>query len=191
MTMSRYAPWVRLLLALSLGIGGSTVQADSVTGPINPLADGRLSQEELAIIKKSVAKDLSRLQETLLQAMVTDLGDDGQAAPAAVMMMNDKTIKTVSIPEGETIGSATVAIEAFRAGLRSVARHGQIMGAVIGYTVAVNEADQEYAILTEYEHKLGVSGKRLIPYRARDGQLELGNGQDMGKPFFIFHDQKQ
>lgn len=191
MTIFRYRPWGRVFLALTLGICGFTAQADSAADPVNPLADGRLTQDELVIIKKSVAKDLSRLQETLLQAMVADLVDDGQAAPAAVMMMNDKTIKTVSIPEGETIGSATVAIEAFRAGLRSVARHGQIMGAVIGYTVAVNEGDQQYAILTEYEHKLGVSGKRLIPYRARGGQLELGKGQDMGKPFLIFHDKKQ
>jgi len=191
MTMSRYAPWVRVLLMLILGLGGFAVQADSSADRINPLSDGRLSQEELAIIKKSVATDLSRLQEALLENMVKDLADDGLAAPAAVMMMNDKTIKKVSIPEGETIGSATIAIEAYRVGLRSVARHGQILGAVIGYTVAVNGETDDYAILTEYEHKLGVSGKRLIPYRYQGGQLEVGKGQDMDKTFFIFHDEKQ
>ncbi len=191
MNRSRYARRLAGILVLILGLGSPALQADSSGDRINPLEDGRLTREELDIIKKSVAGDLTRLQETLLAAMVKDLEDDGLAAPAAVMMMNDKDIKNVTIPEAEKIGSARVAIEAYRAGLRSVARHGQIMGAVIGYTVEVNGDRDEFAILTEYEHRLGVSGKRLIPYRVREGQLELGKGQDTGKSFYIFHDEKQ
>jgi hypothetical protein len=43
----------------------------------------------------------------------------------------------------------------------------------------------------EHEHRLGVSGIKLIPVRLEDGEASFGEPMSQDKPFQIFYDAKK
>jgi len=80
----------------------------------------------------------------------------------------------------------------YRAGLKAIARRGEIHAAVIAYPGSVEKnGDTIRAMALEHEHRLGVSGIKLIPVRLEDGEASFGEPMSQDKPFQIFYDAKK
>lgn len=161
---------------------------------INPAADGKLTKSELEVAKRAVAGDLEKLQKRLMADMTEDLSDDGRAIPAAVMLMDDGTVKNINIADIDKISDPKLILEAYRSALRAVARHDKIVAASLGYTANIKtESSHELAIVTEYEHRLGVAGQRFVAYQfdSANGELKLGKPMDGSKPFRWFYTSKK
>ena len=158
---------------------------------IDPTADGKLSEEEVAIVKRTVAKDLSRVQERLMERMEMDLKDDGKAVPVAVMLMKDRELKNVVVDDAENLRDPKLIIKAYRGAIRSVARHGQILAASISYVTKLDNTENTLAVLSEYEHRLGVAGRRLVGFRVENNEVAFGRPMEASKPFQWFYSERE
>jgi hypothetical protein len=69
-----------------------------------------------------------------------------------------------------------------------VARRGQINAAVIMYTGKLNEDTAMDAIVIEHEHRLGISGNKVVPYEVEAGKVSYFQSVTKEKPFMIFYD---
>ena len=175
---------------LSVVLLGFATDVSSAEAAINPAADGKLTAGEVEIAKKAVSGDLERLQTSLMANITEDLSDDGHAIPTAVMLMDNGKIKKINVADIDKLGDPKLILEAYRSALRAIARHDKIVAASIAYTANIKtESSQELAIVTEYEHRLGVSGQRFIAYEFRPNSSELliGEPVDGSKPFRWFY----
>src|SRR5699024_4811959 len=98
------------------------------------------------------------------------LADAEPNMPSAWMLLEDgKSTKRISLDEQAADAPAQIRILMYRAALKSVAQRGKIHAAAILYTGRLKEGSDEQALVIEYEHRLGISGNKVIPYKVTDG----------------------
>ncbi|WP_309043391.1 hypothetical protein [Marinobacter sediminicola] len=154
-------------------------------------------EQEMAIkLELSRYAVLGQQQILNLTEQATDeytgtLADSEPNMPSAWMLLEDGvTVKRINIDEQAKEAPAQIRILMYRAALKSVARHGKIHGSVILYTGKIREGSDDEALVIEFEHRLGISGNKVVPYQAENGQVTYGEPVTTEKPFQIFHDSK-
>lgn len=157
-----------------------------------------LSEEQEMAIKRELSKYavLGQQQILHLTKRATDeysdaLTDSKPNMPSAWMLLDDgTTIKRINL-DGQAEGApAQIRILMYRAALKSVARRGKIHAAVILYTGKLNEGSDDEALVVEFEHRLGISGTKVVPYQVENGKVAYSDPVANEKPFQIFYDSK-
>ncbi len=155
------------------------------------LSDGELTKEELAAVLLRAKNDLTSLLETAVENVEKDVEAAGVFSPRAWMLMKDESTKEVTLSGQAEQAPADIKVHMFRASLKSVARHNRIDSALIVYpgTIQMNGMEQRI-VAVEHEHRLGVSGIKLIPLDLDNGSASFGTPLSQEKPFAIFYDDK-
>lgn len=178
-----------LLLIFTIGVPMASAQTEP---------SGKLTEEQETAIKKELSKYavLGQQQVLYLSKHATDeyaetLTDSKPNMPAAWMLLDDgKTIKRINIDEQAQDAPAQIRILMYRAALKSVAQRGKIHGSVILYTGKIKEGSDAEALVIEFEHRLGISGNKVIPYQVENGKVTYSEPVTSEKPFQIFHESK-
>jgi len=165
--------------------------AEEVTPP-------ELTEEQEVAIKQELSKYavLGQRQIVYLTKQATEeysdtLTDDSPNMPAAWMLLEDgTTIKRISLDGQAADAPAQIRILMYRAALKSVARRGKIHAAAILYTGKLREGSDGEALVVEYEHRLGIAGNKVIPYKVENGKVAYSDPVASEKPFQIFYDSK-
>lgn len=178
-------------LLILAAVSPAAVAQDAVTEDIpdrNALADGKLSPDEIKRYAGLAAKHIQELTAAAREEVGSELKESGVVIPAAWMMMNDGEIKRVRLGESGEKAAATMKVLMFRAALKSLARHGKILATAIVYAGTV-EGDTDTRVLAiEHEHRLGLSGLQVVPYRFDQGDLSFGEPDTQKKPYELFYD---
>ena len=155
------------------------------------LSDGQLSKEELARYAMIGQKQLVKLTEKATKEYTELLQGGDEKMPAAWMLLDDgETIKRINIDDQAQQAPASVRILMYRAALKSIARRGKINAAVILYTGKVKEGETTEALVIEHEHRLGISGNKVVPYTLESGEVSYLAPVTENKPFQMFYDDK-
>lgn len=154
----------------------------------NALADGRLTQDEISKYAELAATHIQALTAVAREEVGGELKQSGVVIPAAWMMMNDGEVKRVRLGESGEKAAATMKVLMFRAALKSLARHGKILATVIVYAGTVEEGEDTRVLAIEHEHRLGLSGLQVVPYRFDQGDLSFGQPSTQKKPYELFYD---
>lgn len=180
-------------ITLSLWLAPAAMAQDS--GAAAPqgskLSDGNLSREELARYVLMAKTQLIELTESALSDVKTDLESNGLVSPSATMILDDGTVKQLNLRE--EAGNAPYALQLvmYRTALKSMARHGKISAAAILYSGGSATEQGAKALIIEYEHRLGVSGVKLVPYLLENGKVSYGEMKEKNKPFQLFYDPRE
>lgn len=159
---------------------------------------GELSEEQEMAIKKELSKyavlgqqQILYLTEQATGEYSSTLTDSNPNMPSAWMLLEDgTTIKRIDLDEQAGDAPAQIRILMYRAALKSVARRGKINAAVILYTGKLNEGSDDEALVVEFEHRLGISGTKIVPYQVENGKVAYSDPVASEKPFQIFYDSK-
>ncbi|WP_417500500.1 hypothetical protein [Marinobacter sp.] len=178
-----------LLLIFAIGVPMASAQAEP---------SGELTEEQEMAIKKELSKYAVLGQQHIiyLSKHATDeytetLTDSKPNMPSAWMLLDDgKTIKRINIDEQAQGAPAQIRIIMYRAALKSLAQRGKVHAAVILYTGKIKEDSDDQALVIEFEHRLGISGNKVIPYQVENGKVTYSEPVTGEKPFQIFHDSK-
>lgn len=152
--------------------------------------DHTLTKEELAKYAVLAQKQLVVLTDAAIKDVKADLEKNGLVSPSAIMMMNDGSMKPLKL--GNEAGKAPFGIQVtmYRAALKSMARHDKITAAAIVYGAGSSDDSGKNALIIEYEHRLGVSGVKLVPYTQDHGEIAYGEVLSKKKPFQLFYDPR-
>jgi len=156
------------------------------------LADGEISKDELAVILATAQQQLIRLSDEATAEYEAVIRDAEPNMPAAWMLMKDgETVKRINMDsQAEGIPAAS-RIVMYRAALKSVARKGEINAAAILYTGRLNEETDTEVLVIEHEHRLGVSGNKVIGYEVEGSDISWAEPVTQKKPFQWFYDAKE
>ncbi|NWO04766.1 MAG: hypothetical protein HLX50_03440 [Alteromonadaceae bacterium] len=160
---------------------------------------GELSEKQETAIKQELAKyavvgqqQILHLTEKATADYTSTLADAEPNMPSAWMLLEDgKSTKRISLDEQAADAPAQIRILMYRAALKSVAQRGKIHAAAILYTGRLKEGSDEQALVIEYEHRLGISGNKVIPYKVTDGTVAYSEPVTSEKPFQIFYDSQE
>jgi len=168
------------------GAAAQAIPADS------PLADGEISQEEMAVILATAEQQLTLLVETATEEYLPNIQQNEVAAPAAWMLMKDgETVKRINIDSQAKGVPPAVRVVMYRAAIKSVAQRGMINAAAILYAGSLSESDDTEALVIEHEHRLGVSANKVIGFKSEHGNVIWGKPVTDKKPFDWFYSQKK
>ena len=180
-----------VLIGLLLTTGVVDAQGNNELPKNHPLYDGKLDEFEVELAKRTAVEDLKKVQETMMNELTEMLSENGSFSPMAVMMLNSGEVKPLKL-EGEAKNAPNpLAVTMYRSALRSSARHQQIMAASIVYPAKSEEESSLSALVFEFEHRLGVSAIRLLPYKHENGDLAFGEAKQKDKPYQLFYDPKK
>ncbi|RMJ06190.1 hypothetical protein DOQ08_00875 [Marinobacter litoralis] len=154
----------------------------------NALSDGKLTEEEIKQYATLAAVHVQKLTTVAREEVGAELEQSGIVIPSAWMMMNDGEVKRVKLGETGDKASATIKVLMYRAALKSLARHGKILGTAIVYAGNLDGEDDIRVLAVEHEHRLGISGLQIVPYRFQQGELSFGDAQSQKKPYELFYD---
>lgn len=189
--MFQYLKYV-LAALLSLSVLSPVVSTAKELPEDSPLADGELSEDEVGVVLGTAQQQLVRLSETATEAYEPTIEDEKTPMPAAWMLMKDgETIKRINIDDQAQGIPAAARIKMYRAAIKSIARRGHISAAAILYTGRANETSDTEVLVVEHEHRLGVSGNKVIGYEKRDGTISWAKPVTKKKPFEWFYDDKE
>ncbi|KAA1175100.1 hypothetical protein FWJ25_06960 [Marinobacter salinexigens] len=178
----------------ALGFSSIAVAEDSIAVKVpenSVISDGKLTKEELAQYAVAGQQQLVHLIEEATKQYSETLTDDTPNMPAAWMLMDDgETVKRINIDDQAGEAPAQLRILMYRAALKSIARRGKVNAAAILYTGKVNEGSDEQALVIEHEHRLGISGNKVIPYEVKGGTVSYSRAVNSEKPFQMFYDEK-
>ncbi|MDS1310437.1 hypothetical protein [Marinobacter xiaoshiensis] len=157
-----------------------------------------LTPEQEMAIKLELSKyavlgqqQILHLTEQATDEYTATLTDSGPNLPSAWMLLEDgATVKRINIDEQAKDAPAQIRILMYRAALKSLARRGKIHGSVILYTGKIREGSDDEALVIEFEHRLGISGNKVVPYQVTNGHVTYSEPVTTEKPFQIFHDGK-
>ncbi|GGE72566.1 hypothetical protein GCM10011533_26180 [Streptosporangium jomthongense] len=188
--MAQWSRVIKISIVLFLSIVTSAYAQQPTNYEDHVLSDGKLDPEELAVVVKIARADLKHLTEKALEYVERDLRASGIFSPKAWMLLKDGTIKPLKIEQDAEASAPTkIKLVLYRAGLRSVARHGQIHAAVIVYPGSFDkDGDKKPVVVIEHEHRLGVSGLKLVPIKMEDGVPQFAAHISQKKPFEFFYD---
>lgn len=182
------------LFVATLAMSGSPVFAagDANNDPVKEaLADGQLTKDELAMFAVAGQRQLVKLTEFATNEYSAKLSGGSAPMPAAWMLLDDGTsIKQLNLDNQAGDAPADVRILVYRAALKSIARRGKINAAVILYAGKLNEESNTDVMVIEHEHRLGISGNKVIPYEVNNKEVVFGEAVASDKPFQIFYDDK-
>lgn len=190
--MSRFKSYT-LATGLMLSMLGASfaLAQDGRLSEDHVLADGELTKEELAIVLLTAEKDLNSLFDEAIANVEKDVEATGVFAPRAWMVMKDKKIKEVTFADEATQAPPEVKLHMIRVSLRSLARHDGIDSALIVYPGTIKKDDEsQRVVVVEHEHRLGVSGTKLVPLEFSGGEASFGAVLSQKKPFQIFYDKE-
>src|SRR5690554_849186 len=157
-----------------------------------------LTPEQEMAIKLELSKYavLGQQQILYLSEQATDeytgaLTDSEPNMPSAWMLLEDgQTVKRINLDKQAEDTPAQIRILMYRAALKSLARREKIHGSVILYTGKIREGSDDEALVIEFEHRLGISGNKVVPYQVTNGHVTYSEPVTTEKPFQIFHDGK-
>ncbi|PPI84766.1 hypothetical protein KEHDKFFH_08690 [Marinobacter maroccanus] len=155
------------------------------------IADGKLTKKELAKYAVVGQRQLVHLIKKATDQYSALIEGTTPNLPAAWMLMDDgDTVKRVNL-DGQIEGSpAQVRILVYRAALKSIARRGKINAAAILYTGKLDDTGSSEALVIEHEHRLGISGNKVIPFEVEDGKVKYSDPVTRKKPYQIFYDEE-
>ncbi len=180
------------MLALPTFVAGQEGEIEVEIPKNSVLSDGQLSKEELARYAVIGQQQLVKLTEKATKEYTQLLQDGKKNVPAAWMLLDDgETIKRIDIDDQTQQVPANVRILMYRAALKSIARRGKINAAVILYTGKVEKDGDAEALVIEHEHRLGISGNKIIPYSIDRGSVSYSQPVTKEKPFQLFYDDKR
>lgn len=180
---------VRLFIVLALMFGMPATAQENKEYQDHILSDGELTNEELAIVVLRAKDDLTSLLEKAVAEVEVDVEESGIFSPRAWMLMKDQGLKEVTLSGQAESAPADIQVHMFRSSLRSVARHDRIDAALIVYPGSINkDGETQRVVAVEHEHRLGVSGLKLIPLNLKDGDASFGAPISQKKPFAFFYD---
>lgn len=180
----------KVVIVLFLFIVTSAVAQQPRNYDDHILSDGKLEPEELAAVVKIARTDLKHLTEKALGSVENDLNASGIFSPEAWMLLKGGTIKQLKLDQdAEANAPPKIKVVMYRTALRSVARHGQIHAAVIAYPGTLEkEGEKKRVVVIEHEHRLGVSGLKLVPITMENGVSHFAAHISQKKPFEFFYD---
>jgi hypothetical protein len=182
-----------LLSALLLTVFFAVPAANAEEAP-----PAELTEDQEMAIKNELSKYavLGQQQIIYLTQQATEdysdtLTDPNANMPSAWMLLEDgTTIKRIDLDEQAEGAPAQIRILMYRAALKSIARRGKIHAAAILYTGKLRENSSDEALVIEYEHRLGISGNKIVPYKVGNGEVNYSEPVTSEKPFQIFYDSK-
>lgn len=182
-----------LAITLLLSWQGITYAASSdsnkATSTESKNNDAELSNESIKSMEKKAEIQLSGLFKESIKKVIKELAETGKASPSAAMMFANGGIKEVDVKNSKGMPDYAK-VRVYRIALRAAARHHTIVACVIYYTVddKLKDGTVKHLLVAEYEHVLGVSSTRVIPYKVENGKVLFGKPVDKRKPFLIFYD---
>jgi hypothetical protein len=180
--------WSAALLSFALLTPTASAQEPTPANEGNDMA----IKQELAAAAYITQQQLIQITEEATSAYSKTLIDTAPNMPAAWMLLQDgETIKRIDIDKQAADAPAQLRIIMYRAALKSVARRGKINAAAILYTGKISADSDEEALVIEYEHRLGISATKVIPYEVKDGKVLYGEAVTTDKPFQLFYDSKE
>ncbi|MBZ0333637.1 hypothetical protein MARI_12520 [Marinobacter sp. JH2] len=181
-----------LVATFSLFTLGASVSLAQGLPEHGPLADGKISEVELAGILATAQQQLIRLSDTATDEYQGALLDSEPNEPVAWMLMKDgETVKRLNLDSQVEGMPAAAKISVYRAAFKSVARKGEINAAAILYTGRLSEENETEVLVIEHEHRLGVSGNKVIGYEVEGGDIAWAAPVTQTKPFQWFYDAKE
>lgn len=194
MMMANVKPiFLSALLAVAFASPAALAQdaTDAEIPDRNALSDGKLTSDEIKQYAGLAAKHMQKLTAVAREEVGAELEQSGVVIPAAWMMMNDGEVKRVRLGESGEQAAATMKVLMFRAALKSLARHGKILATAIVYAGTVEEGESTRVLAIEHEHRLGLSGLQVVPYRFEQGNLSFGKPNTQKKPYELFYDGRE
>ncbi|KPQ30195.1 MAG: hypothetical protein HLUCCX14_03660 [Marinobacter excellens HL-55] len=177
-----------LVASISLFTLGSSYSLAQGLPDEGPLADGKISEEDVGMLIYNAQQQLIRLSEAATEEYQSSILDASPNMPGAWMLMNDgKTVKRINIAEQAEGVPASVQLKMYRAAIKSIAQRGQINAAAILYTGRVNEHSDSEVLVIEHEHRLGVSSNKVIGYNVHNGGISWAEPVSQEKPFEWFY----
>jgi len=184
----------RFVLAMIAGCAISTASLaqDAIDREDHVLSDGKLDDKDLAAVVAVAQRHLREMTDQVVNQAGDELEEAGIFRPMAFMVMKSDKVQQMRLEEEAEQAPGNVKVLMYRAGLKAIARRGEIHAAVIAYPGSVEKnGDTIRAMALEHEHRLGVSGIKLIPVRLEDGEASFGEPMSQDKPFQIFYDAKK
>lgn len=179
------------VMMIAAAFSGAAMAQDADDYDNHVLSDGKLSEEELATVVALAQKHLKQMTEVSVGSVGEELEASGVFQPMAWMMMKDGEVKKMALSEEAEQAPGEAKVLMYRAGLKSIARRGEIHASLITYPGKIDKNGEQIRIMAiEHEHRLGVSGLKLIPIELEQGTAEFGNAMSQEKPFQIFYDDK-
>ncbi|WP_288074845.1 hypothetical protein [Marinobacter sp.] len=184
----------RFVLAMIAGCAISTASLaqDAIDREDHVLSDGKLDDKDLAAVVAVAQRHLREMTDQVVNQAGDELEEAGIFRPMAFMVMKSDKVQQMRLEEEAEQAPGNVKVLMYRAGLKAIARRGEIHAAVIAYPGSVEKNGETIrAMALEHEHRLGVSGIKLIPVRLEDGEASFGEPMSQDKPFQIFYDAKE
>ncbi|MDN6318627.1 MAG: hypothetical protein L0J77_02590 [Marinobacter sp.] len=177
------------VLGLMIGVPAAAQEGKEYEDHI--LSDGKFTNEELAVVILRAKDDLTSLLEKAVAEVKVEMEETGLFSPQAWMLMKNQDLKKVSLSGQAESAPPNIKVHMFRASLRSVARHNRIDAALIVYPGSIKkDGETQRIVAVEHEHRLGVSGLKLIPLDLEDGEASFGEPISQKKPFAFFYEGK-
>ena len=157
------------------------------------LSDGKLDITEVGAVVATAQNHLKMLTKAAVEGAQKELEEAAIFRPMAFMLMKSSgEVKKMKLGEEGENAPSDIKVVLYRAGLKSLARHGEIHAAAIAYPGTLEKSGETVRIMAvEHEHRLGVSGIKLIPIIQEDGKARFGKPMSQEKPFLIFYDGKE
>jgi len=183
---------LNLAFALTLtALATATVSAQETEYEDHVLSDGKLSVEELSLLVRQAQEDLKALTEASIAQVRGELEATGVFEPNAWMLMKDGELKKIQPGEDAQGAPGDIKVLMYRASLKSIARHGRIDAGLVAYPGTIEiDGQKQRVVAVEHEHRLGVSGIKLIPVSLTSGNAEFKAALSQDKSFEIFYDGK-
>ncbi len=183
----------RFVSALILGLAISTaaLAQDAIDREDHVLSDGKLDDKDLAAVVAVAQRHLKEMTDAVVKKVGAELEEAGIFRPMAFMVMKSDKVQEMRLEEKAEEAPGQVKVLMYRAGLKSIARRGEIHASVIAYPGSVEKGGETIrALVLEHEHRLGISGFKLIPLNLENGKASFGEPMSQEKPFQIFYDDK-
>ena len=184
----------RFVPALIIGFAISTAAfaQEAIDMDDHVLSDGKLDDKDLAAVVKVAQRHLTELTDAVVKEAGDELEEAGIFRPMAFMVMKSDKVQQMRLADEAEEAPGQVKVLMYRAGLKSIARRGEIHAAIIAYPGSVEKDGETIrAMVLEHEHRLGVSGIKLIPVKLENGEASFGKPMSQDKPFQIFYDEKE
>lgn len=184
----------RFVSAFIIGFAISTaaLAQDAIDRDDHVLSDGKLDDKDLAAVVAVAQRHLKEMTDAAVKKAGEELEEAGIFRPMAFMVMKSEKVQQMRLGDEAEEAPGQVKVLMYRAGLKSIARRGEIHAVIIAYPGSVEkDGETVRAMALEHEHRLGVSGIKLIPVKLEDGEASFGEPMSQDKPFQIFYDEKE
>ena len=181
----------RFVLAMIAGFAFSTavLAQDAIDREDHVLSDGKLDDKDLAAVVAVAQGHLNQMTDAAIKSARAELEEAGIFRPMAFMVMKSDAVQRMTLADEAKEAPGKVKVLMYRAGLKSIARRGEIHSAIIAYPGSVEKDGESIRVMVlEHEHRLGVSGIKLLPVTLANGEARFGEPMSQEKPFNIFYD---